>query len=198
MSEAVKKQYFTEQEYLVFENSSEQKHEYHKRKDSRQGEVFLMVGVTQHHDAIKMNLTYLLAEIRKCCRVNSSEFKLKITHSQGVSYRYPDLWLQCHKGKLTESHQATYGENPTLIIEVLSKSTRKTDLTIKVDEYKEALKENLGEYLIVDSESYFAELRGWQGGKFVKKAVYSLNDRIFLQSINLELVVKDIYETIKL
>ena len=58
----------------------------------------------------------------------------------------PDITVVCEKDKFTEQY---LDGAPDLVVEVLSKSTRKKDITIKLGKYSEA---GVREYWIVDSE----------------------------------------------
>ena len=58
----------------------------------------------------------------------------------------PDVFIVCDKDKILKSH--TYGA-PDLVVEVLSPSTRKKDMTIKLEAYSRA---GVREYWIVDPD----------------------------------------------
>ena len=124
------------EEYLVFEEASPVKHELVG------GEAYAMSGVTLRHNLITLNLVTRLrgpARARRC-NVLATDVKL---HVQDRIY-YPDLMVVC--GKAAEVELIV--EEPSLIAEVTSPSTRAIDRREKLDAYLKL--SSLRHYLIVD------------------------------------------------
>ena len=146
------KQDMTEQTYLDSEPYSEFRREY------IDGYVYAMAGATAAHNRIAGNV---YGEIRnhlkgKPCQPYMSDLRVKV----GRQYFYPDVVVDCS----SLSDQSTYSESPTLIIEVLSKSTRQTDKTKKLLSYTQIA--SLEEYVLIDSEIVEIEVlrkhAGWR------------------------------------
>jgi Uma2 family endonuclease len=109
--------YITPNEYLSGEKTSETKHEY------IDGRVVSMAGASLKHNLISANIfgllwTHLNAQ---SCFPLSSDMLLEISSTQ---YRYPDVMVICDDDSSNDDY---IRKNPLIIIEVLSKSTRKKD-----------------------------------------------------------------------
>ncbi len=80
------KRYFTIEEYLTFENASEEKHEYY------QGEILAMSGAKNQHNIITGNLfANLWNKLRgKPCRPYGSD--QRVHAEQNTFIAYPDIW----------------------------------------------------------------------------------------------------------
>ena len=124
-------------EYLAFEEQSPVKHEYVA------GEVYAMSGVTTRHNLITLNITRHLhgAARARSCRVFATDVKLRAAADR---IYYPDVILACGKA----AHVELIVEEPSLIVEVTSPSTRATDRREKLDAYRRI--PSLRLYLIVD------------------------------------------------
>lgn len=171
----------SEQEYLEGEQHSECKHEY------IDGLVYAMSGASNNHNLIAMNVS---GEFRnhlkgQPCRSYMSDMQVKV----GSKYFYPDVMVDC-----TElSGDSRYTEAPTILVEVLSKSTRRTDKNVKRMAYTQL--DSLEEYVLIEQDAVEIEVMrrsaGWQ------PQYYYLGDDIFFESIGLTLAVEDIYERVQ-
>jgi Uma2 family endonuclease len=123
-------------EYLVFEERSPIKHEYVA------GEVDAMSGVTARHNLITLNIVrYLHTPARKRgCRVFATQVKLKVADR----VYYPDVMVACGRAAQIE----LIVEEPVLVVEVASPSTRATDRREKLEAYRRIRSLHL--YLIVE------------------------------------------------
>ena len=119
----------TYEEYLVFEEKSQVKHEF------LNGEVFAMAGGTIEHAALAMAIGRSLGNSLegKPCRVLGSDAKIRVL-ATGLS-TYPDVSVVCGKLETApdDRHAVT---NPTLIVEVLSDSTEAYDRGEKAAHYR--------------------------------------------------------------
>jgi len=175
-------QKMTEAEYLATEVYSELKREY------IDGYVYAMAGAKVSHNLIVGNIH---GELRnylkgKSCRPYMSDIRVK----SGKNYYYPDVLVDCS----SLDGNSTYSENPVLIVEVLSKSTRRMDEITKRAAYKQII--SLEEYVLVEQDIAEVEVirraTGWQSEK------YLLGDSFYLKSIDLTLSVEDVYERINI
>jgi Uma2 family endonuclease len=173
---AKKINFVSEQDYLEGEKISDIKHEY------MDGDVYAMSGAHANHNYLAGNLhTALNVHLKgKPCRPFTSDMKVKI----GRNYFYPDVFVDC------SDVDGYFTETPTLIIEVLSKSTRRMDETTKRMMYLQI--PTLLEYILVEQDIVRIEVarrsEGWQPMR------YFLGDDIRLESVGLTLQVEDIYE----
>ncbi|HNP03093.1 MAG TPA: Uma2 family endonuclease, partial [Agitococcus sp.] len=88
-----------------------------------------------------------------------------------------------------------YTQYPTLIVEVLSKSTRQHDKTFKRQAYCQIA--TLQEYLLIEQD--FVEIERWYrvDEKHWEQTVHYLGDDICFSSIGLTVAVEDIYRRVK-
>ena len=81
-----------------------------------------------------------------------------------LSVRYPDITIYCDKGS-PEDDQLKAFDDPKLIVEVLSESTRREDIKVKLPEYRQIA--SLNAILYIDPEDKTVHLetrdptRGW-------------------------------------
>jgi Uma2 family endonuclease len=180
---AEKLDHITVKDYLAGEEASEIKHEY------VDGQVYAMAGAKVNHNRIVRNLSaYLWNHLRdQPCEPLSGDMLVK---TLGKRFRYPDVVVICENDP---SEDERVRENPILIVEVLSKSTRKKDKGEKRLEYLAI--PSLLEYVLIEQD--FAEVEvqrrsaGWQS------SYYFLGDEVVLESVNVTLPVEAIYERVK-
>ncbi len=179
-NQVVKQQFISEAEYLAGEKIAEIKHEY------IDGEVFAMAGASASHNRLSLNIAtafnvYLAG---KPCQPYISDMKVNI----GTKYFYPDVLVDC-SGLNDDSHVT---QSPTLIVEVLSKSTRRTDETIKRIAYTQI--NTLLEYVLIEQDFVDIEVirrrNGWQSEHFY------LGDSVTFEAIGLTLMVEEIYDRV--
>lgn len=184
------KKYITEEEYLEMEEAALEKHEYYN------GEVFAMSSVKIPHTTISMNLlSSMLPNLkRKPCKPFNSDQRLYIK-KRGI-FTYPDLFVVCGKPE-TRNNDNYNVMNPSVIIEILSPSTKNYDRTTKFAFYRDI--PSLKEYILVDSQMINIEVfsindnQTWEG-----KEYNSINDSLHIQTILLSIPLADIYEDVEL
>ena len=106
----------------------------------------------------------------------------------GKDYVYPDVVVDCSK----MSGADTYSENPLLIVEVLSRSTRKTDATIKLLRYINL--PSVQEYVMIESD--FVSVQVLRRHHHWLSEYYFLGDSVAFESIGLTLTVEEIYDRV--
>ncbi len=168
----------SEQEYLDDEKISPVKYEY------VDGHVYAMAGAHANHNTIAINMG---SEFKnhlkgKSCRAYMSDMKVRLNN--GTKYYYPDVLVNC------PAITGYFTENPILLVEVLSDSTRRIDETEKRLAYMQI--ESLEEYVLIAQDFVQIEVirksDGWKSSK------YFLGDEVTFSSIGLTLPVADIYE----
>ena len=127
-------------DYLVWERSQLDKHEYHF------GEVFAMAGGTLRHNFLSnaMGAELRFAVRGKGCRVFSSD--QRIAAEAGGRYVYGDAVVVCGAVE-TEPGTTDVLANPRVIVEVLSPSTESYDRGEKWEAYQRL--PSLTDYVLV-------------------------------------------------
>lgn len=114
-------------DYLEGELVSEVKHEY------LGGEVHAMAGTSNRHNMIAGNALLAFGSVLrgKPCRPFNSATKVRIQFFDHTRFYYPDAMVVYHQNRGQEQWQ----DHPVIIVEVLSESTRRTDLAEKREAY---------------------------------------------------------------
>src|SRR2546430_2206225 len=122
------KDFYTVEEYLAFERSSELKHEYIS------GEIIAMAGATRAHNLITGNISQRLRNQLegKPCETYSNDMRLRTTPTD---YTYPDVVVVCGEPQFEDAELDTL-LNPTVVIEALSKSSEARDRGEKFSDYR--------------------------------------------------------------
>jgi len=170
-------QTITEEEYLAGELISEAKHEY------IDGAVYAMAGASANHGRIVANLVgKLLVHLENTpCEPFFSDMKVKA----GKNFFYPDVIVDCHN----EDGDAYYTTAPILIVEVLSKTTRKTDKALKRLAYQAI--STLQEYVLIEQDLVDVEV--CRRGNHWQPEHYFLGDEVYFASIGLSVPTEEIY-----
>ncbi len=184
-----KPRFYTPDEYLEFERNSEVRHEY------LDGEIYEMAGANKRHNAISVNIIRLLGNqlLERDCNVYGSDMRVKITSTE--KYTYPDVVAICGEENYEDETEDTL-LNPSLIVEVLSKSTEAYDRGGKFEYYQTI--ESFQEYVLITQEPFRVEQyvrkekNIWTYFEFRKP-----EDVVKLNSINCELGLQDIYHKIE-
>ncbi len=139
---------YTAKKYLISERESEIRHEY------LNGEIFEMAGANKRHNRISTNLIHLIeTQIRdRDCSVYGSDMRIRIPATQ--TYTYPDVVALCGPEEFEDETEDNL-LNPTLIVEVLSKSTEAYDRGAKFEHYQTI--ESLREYVLITQEPFRVE-----------------------------------------
>ena len=98
------------------------------------GVIRMMAGGTARHARVQLNILVALQRQLQGtgCTPYNSDMAAK---TQGTSIRYPDVTVYCgHDGEADDDQKAF--DDPRVIFEVLSAGTARTDLRVKLDEYR--------------------------------------------------------------
>lgn len=167
----------SEDEYLQGELISDIKHEY------IDGHVYAMAGASKNHERITGNV---FAELRSLLRNTPCEpfaSDLKVKTARG--FFYPDAMVVCQD---TSSNEY-YAETPVIIVEVLSKSTRRLDETVKKIAYQAI--PTLQEYVLIEQDFVDLEICRRRAGWVSEH--YFMGDTVTFESVGLTLLVEEIY-----
>ena len=131
------------EEYWHRSAAAERKHEY------LDGRMWAMSGGSPPHAMLAFNLSYILKArlTGKNCIGASADLRVR-TSATGL-YTYPDLSVICGPMILDDDQKLAL-TNPTLLVEVLSKSTESYDRGLKFDLYRQI--EIFREYVLVSQE----------------------------------------------
>lgn len=181
------KPHYTEETYLELERKAEYKSEYFK------GEIFAMAGASRNHNRIKENLSigigYYLRGKR--CQSFSSDMRLHIPSNS--LYTYPDLVVVCGEPQMLDAQFDTL-LNPTIIVEVLSESTKNYDRGEKFMLYRHI--PSFQEYILIDSEQVRVEawFKPENGFWTLRKETDQVDDTLPLQTFDYTLALREIYD----
>jgi Uma2 family endonuclease len=177
-------------EYLEFERGSLEKHEYY------QGEVFAMSGASNLHNKIFSNLFGELTSRlkRNPCKPYGSDMRVHIP--ENTLFTYPDISIFCGDILLQDSDEDT-AIGPTVIIEILSPSTKNYDRGDKFKLYRAI--PSLKEYVLVDSESINIEaFRVNSNGHWELEEYKSSTENLHFPFLQFSVPLTDIYEGTRL
>lgn len=177
----------TPEEYLARERAATYKSEF------IDGEVYAMSGASWEHNGIVANLSGMLASILRDrpCRPFFSDQRVRI-YRHG-DYVYPDAGIVCGQPQFEDKMFDTL-LNPTVIFEVLSKSTQSFDRGVKFDLYAEL--PTLVDYVLIDQEQVRMEHFIRQPGKPWLYEVLGSGAILKLVGPSCELAVDEIYHRV--
>jgi Uma2 family endonuclease len=167
----------SEQDYLQGEMLAETKHELIN------GQVYAMVETSEDHNLIALNVASELRNQLKGtpCRTFMVDMKVKA----GYDFYYPDVMVVCQQDNVHNY----YKNAPVIIVEVLSKSTRRFDKINKRLQYQQI--PSLEDYVLIGQDS--AEIEVFSKHKHWQSAYYYLGDEITFASLGVTVRVEDIY-----
>ncbi|MBW4483410.1 MAG: Uma2 family endonuclease [Tildeniella torsiva UHER 1998/13D] len=180
---------YSPEEYLDLEVTAEFRHEY------IDGEIVPMTGGTPNHNRIIRNLcTALTMGLQgQDLEVFVADQRLWIPEAQ--IYTYPDVMAIAGELAYQTGRRDTL-TNPTLIIEVLSASTRNYDRGDKFAAYRTI--STFQEYALVDQYSAHVEHHVKIGSKqWMLQEYDGLDATLNLASLELEVSLRDIYNKVQ-
>jgi Uma2 family endonuclease len=180
--------YITPEDYLAFERKAETRNEYVN------GEIFAKTGANREHSLIVGNTAGELGQQLKTKPCEVYAVKMRVKAPAARSYVYPDVVVVCGEPQFEDGYFDTL-LNPTLVVEVLSKSTESYNRLAKSAYYRTI--ESLVEYLLVAQEEYRVEQYVKQAdGRWLLSDVRSLDSAIDLGTIGCSLALSDVYDRI--
>ena len=166
-------------EYLAGELESQIRHEY------VDGEVYAMVGASDRHGLITLNLAGLMSQrLPERCQVFSSDMKVRIHTAERDIFYYPDVLVSCDP----RDREPYFRQYPCLVAEVLSPHTARLDRFEKFLFYRQL--DTLQEFLLVSQDyrqvEVFRRADQWRGDRYTSGEVQ-------LRSIDLAVTIDEIY-----
>ncbi|TYT71428.1 Uma2 family endonuclease [Microcystis aeruginosa] len=188
MLSATETKYYTPEEYLALEETSEDKNEY------RQGEIIPMVGATTNHNQIAGNFYR-----RFPLTINNQDYytymeTVRLWLSDYSIYTYPDVMVI--KGQpLYQGSSQSNVINPLIIVEVLSNSTQAYDRGDKFKFYRSL--PTFQEYILIEQSSYSVERYYKQkDDQWLIDFVTGENAVLQLVSVDWQISLQDLYQRV--
>lgn len=185
---------FTEEQYLTFERSTNERHEY------LDGEIFRMARESGDHADICVNLIGAFAIQLKGspCRVRAIGTRVRggpIHRFAQSLYSYPDLVVLCGEPQHLDDTRDTV-LNPSVIVEVLSPSTEAFDRGTKFTRYQ-TWNPSLTDYLLVSqAEPQLEHYHKSDDGTWTYRRVSGLDATVTVASIGVTLQLADVYDRV--
>ncbi len=182
MTSALRK--LTEAEYLASEETSPVKREYVG------GFVYPLhaqAGATGKHNKIVASIfaQLYLAARKKDCWAFASDLRVRV--AGGPKYYYPDVLVTCEE----LPDEARYAEAPCLLVEVLSETTRATDLGDKVRAYQSL--PSLQGYLLVDTDVRAVRLFTREGESW-RESYWEGEGVVDLPCVGVRMTLDEVYD----
>jgi Uma2 family endonuclease len=171
--------------YLAMERAAEVKHEY------RDGEVWAMAGASPRHNKLAATcIGQLYAFLRggRCVALGSDQ---RVHVPATGDYCYPDVTVVC--GEPTyHARDPDSITNPSLLVEVLSRSTEKDDRGTKFEEYRSI--DSFEEYVLIWQDRVKVEVRRREDQRHWTIEELGAGDVLELRSVSAKLEVDALYE----
>lgn len=195
--EQVAEKRHTEEEYFALELAErDTKHEFFG------GKIIATAGAEMAHNSICANI---IGELRnevikknKKCRVLTSDQRVRGYDKEREEwvYFYPDVVLVCGTPELTAETTPKTLLNPTVLVEVLSKSNTSREVMTKLKFY--AAIDSLTDVLLVDSESILITHFGRaKEGDWLTRSYTKKSESVRIPTHDLELRLAEIYRDVE-
>jgi Uma2 family endonuclease len=175
--------FMTWEEYLAFEEQSPYRHEYVN------GTVYAMSGASLAHNRIAQKLVAAFGAHLEGgpCEPFFLEAKLEIRTGRDKIMYYPDVMVSCRPEDRTDQ----IVRNPTLVVEILSKSTQHIDRREKAMTYQRVAA--IEEYVLISQNQprviVHRRTEDWRPMLYAEKAAL-----VEFRSIGLSLPLEQIYQ----
>jgi Uma2 family endonuclease len=182
--------YVSPEDYLALERKNEFKSEYFD------GEIHAMTGASRRHNFIAGNVYATLRQVLRDrpCDVYISDMRVGVPATN--LYTYPDVAVVCGEPAFEDAEVDTL-LNPTLLVEVLSKSTASYDRTAKFGHYRTL--DSLAEYVLIAQDEYRVEQYTKQpDGRWLLTDIRGPEGVVELASVGLTLPLGAIYERVEI
>jgi len=176
------------EDYLAGELVSDIRHEF------ADGYVYAMVGGTNAHNLIAGNCFATLHNQLegKPCQVFNSDTRIRVLRNKAVRFYYPDAGVTCQPNPQSDLFQ----DNPAVIIEVLSESTRRKDELEKREVF--CALPSMQQYILLEQHSIAAIVYARDDESNWSRFVCTdPDDEIFLPAIQAKLPLRTVYRGIE-
>ena len=173
------------EDYLQGELASEIRHEYVA------GNVYAMSGGTLNHQRIAGNFMRVAGNqlAGKPCFPTGSDFKLQVPIGGGEeAFYYPDAMIIC----VPVPGDALFTDSPSVILEVLSPTTRRNDEVQKFRDYLTI--PTLGTYILAETESPFLTLHRRERAGFRRETLAGPDAILDLLEAGISIPLTELYK----
>ncbi len=183
------KKTYTFAEYVQLEQSEGIRYEFWD------GEVFAMAGSTKRHNRIVQSLARILYPVgqRNGCEVFTENVRQKL--NRGERYVYPDVIYTCDPADI-DNDMASSVASPSLLIEVISQSTERTDIHDKRPHYTKL--PSLLYYVLIHQTAYRAEVFERNVDFWKYRLIEGPDALIDLPFLDIVIPMSDVYDGIVL
>jgi Uma2 family endonuclease len=188
MQTAIQKRSYTPEEYLELEEKAEFRSEY------RDGEIIPMTGGTTNHNKIALNIAFALKSALRGQDYEIYMADVRLWLPRYRQYTYPDVMVIKGQPVYTGTNTTTV-TNPSLIVEVLSQSTKNYDQGDKFHYYRSI--PEFQEYILIDQYQYHVmQYVKTAADQWLFTELESESATLFLSTINLQISLPEIYEKV--
>lgn len=176
---------YTPEEYLALEELVDTKSEYYK------GQIFAMTGGSINHNWIAVNVITALGGGLQSTPYEPFNSDLRVYIKAHDLFTYPDVSVLCGEPAFYNNRIDSI-TNPTVIIEVLSPSTKDYDRGQKFEFYRSL--PSLQDYLVIHQDQILVEYHHKVGiGRWLLTEYTDLDETLIIQAINIALPIRRIY-----
>ena len=174
-------------DYLAGELESEVRHEY------LGGFVYAMAGARNVHNSIASSFHgALYSQLRRSpCQPFNPDTKVRIRFPTHTRFYYPDGMVVCE----SNPPEDTFQDNPVVIAEVISETTRRTDEGEKREAYLAI--PSLTAYLLIETDRPRVVVHRRTESGFVAEVYDEIDAVIPLDAIDAELALSELYERVE-
>jgi Uma2 family endonuclease len=166
------------------------------KSDFFDGQIISKAGGTDEHSAISGNIIIAVgSRLRGSdCAIRESNLRLKVQATGLITY--PDAAVYCGEAQFAPEDPARHTRlNPTVIFEVLSKSTAGYDRGVKFDSYRQI--PSLKAYVLVSQTSAHVEVNEPSAdGTWVLRDVKGIEATLSVPGINIQVPLAEIYDRV--
>lgn len=159
------------EEFLEISANSEERYEY------IDGEIYLLASPNTRHQKILMDMAYLFYDFfkDKKCTPMIAPYDIRLQRSnQNKNVVQPDLMVICDlENKLDDDDY--YMGVPVLVIEIVSKSTKRKDYVRKMDLY---MSTGVSEYWIVNPENKEVQIYSFKNNNININRTFRFEEKI--------------------
>ncbi|HEX8845552.1 MAG TPA: Uma2 family endonuclease [Pyrinomonadaceae bacterium] len=171
-------------EYLAGERDGAVRHEYVA------GQAYAMAGASARHNRIALNIAGRLNDHLAGGECEAFMADMKIRVAPDLFY-YPDVVVTCDQ----PGGDPYFRTEPRLIVEVLRRTTARTDRHEKMAAYKNC--PSVQEYALVSQDSMMVELHSRQGSEWRREIFTEPEDECAFESVGLAMSLKEIYRNVR-
>ena len=155
------------------------------------GQIYAMAGSSRSHNRISLNISAELhrALKGKKCEPFATDMKLRIQLGLEEFGYYPDVMVVCDK----KDRHEQYCVSPTVLFEVLSQSTRRTDQGEKLKAYQQI--ESLEVYVMIEQVTQRAYIHR-RSNNWWPEIIEGTDAMLTLDEIEVRLPFADIYDRV--